>query len=141
MKRLAFSISFFIVYLGAFPLIAQEKKDTLAYSRQEVMIPMRDGIKLFTVIFIPEKVKEPLPLLFNRTPYGVSWITSSNQMDRTSELAQEGYIFVFQDIRGLNRSEGKFTLQHAMVMRDTNKANDTDESTDAYDAIVERTLA
>jgi uncharacterized protein len=135
MKRLLLSTTFLIVYLGNFPLTAQEKKDTLAYSRQEFMIPMRDGVKLYSVIFTPENVKEPLPLLFNRTPYGVSWITSPNQMDRTSELAQEGYIFVFQDIRGLNRSEGKFTLQHAMVMRDTNKPNDTDESTDAYDAI------
>ena len=57
MKIFVFSITFFIVYLGAFPLIAQEKKDTLTYSRQEVMIPMRDGIKLFTVIFTPKNVK------------------------------------------------------------------------------------
>ncbi|MEI9850767.1 MAG: CocE/NonD family hydrolase [Sphingomonas sp.] len=97
------------------------------------MIPMRDGVKLHTVILRPRDQKGPLPILFGRTPYG-----ASNQPPRSipknwAALAADGYIFVNQDMRGRFGSEGgQFTLSTAVHPGDR-KA--TDESTDAYDSI------
>jgi len=133
MKHLRFVISLLVVYLLPFSLIALEKMDTLAYSRQEAMITMRDGIKLFTVIFTPKDVNERLPFLFLRTPYGVSTNSSPNKKSYIADMASEGYIFVYQDIRGRFKSEGTFEMLRPM----RNKKNPaaTDESTDTYDAI------
>jgi putative CocE/NonD family hydrolase len=133
MKHLRFSISVFIVCLLTLQLIAQEKIDTLTYSRQEVMIPMRDGIKLFTVIYTPTNTKEPLPFLITRTPYGVSTLLSPDKRPYVSDMAREGYIFIYQDIRGRYKSEGKFELQDIYLENKT--ATMTDESTDVYDSI------
>ena len=133
MKRLRFSIPSLTVYLLVCPLFAQERIDTLSYSRKEVMIPMRDGIKLFTVIYTPAGIKEPLPFLIFRTPYGVSTKPSPNKTQYVSDMAREGYIFVYQDIRGRYKSEGKFELQ--ALYKGNRNVTATDESTDAYDAI------
>jgi putative CocE/NonD family hydrolase len=133
MKTLRFTIIYFILYLLILPLVAQDKIDTLTYSRQEVLIPMRDGIRLNTLIYIPLGVKEAVPILFSRTPYGVSWLPSPNDREPTSELAKEGYIFVFQDVRGRYKSEGTFKLQ--IFLRDKKDPKAVDESTDAFDAI------
>ena len=133
MKKLRFSIITFIVSLFVIPLPAQEKSDTLTYSKQEVMIPMRDGVKLFTVIYTPTSIKEPLPFLILRTPYGVSTKSSPMKTQYQRDLAVEGYIFVYQDIRGRYKSEGVFEMQR--LMRDKNKPNSIDESTDTYDGI------
>jgi len=133
MKRLRFSILSLSVYLLALPLFAQERIDTLTYSREEVMIPMRDGIRLFTVTYTPKDIKEPLPFLLLRTPYGVSNKPSPNQIQYVSDMALEGYIFVYQDIRGRYKSEGKFELQD--LFKENKDATTTDESTDAYDSI------
>jgi uncharacterized protein len=133
MKIPRFSIIFFIIYLWTFNLIAQESPDTLPYSRQEVMIPMRDSISLFTVIYTPKDVKEALPFLLLRTPYGVSSKPSPNKTQYVSDMAREEYIFVYQDIRGRYKSEGKFKLQDLYVENKSSAM--TDESTDAYDSI------
>jgi len=133
MKKLKFSIITFIVSLLVIPLLAQERIDTLTYSKQEVMIPMRDGVKLFTVIYTPKSINEPLPFLILRTPYGVSTKPSPNKTQYQSDMAMEGYIFVYQDIRGRYRSEGLFEMQR--LMRDKNNPNAIDESTDTYDGI------
>jgi uncharacterized protein len=133
MKRLRFSILSLSLYLLALPLFAKERIDTLTYSREEIMIPMRDGIRLFTVIYTPKDIKEPLPFLLLRTPYGVSNKPSPNQIQYVSDMALEGYIFVYQDIRGRYKSEGKFELQD--LFKENKDATTTDESTDAYDSI------
>jgi putative CocE/NonD family hydrolase len=133
MKPSKSSILFFASFLLTFSLPAQIVTDTLTYSRQEAMIPMRDGIKLFTLIFTPKDVKEPLPFLFLRTPYGVSTNTSPNRTPYISDMAREGYIFVYQDIRGRYKSEGTFEMQR--LMRDKKNPVAIDESTDTYDAI------
>ncbi len=101
------------------------------YDRKKVMIPMRDGIKLNTVIFIPRNKKETYPFLLQRTPYGVS----ESPMPELSqpELATEGFIFVFQDIRGRYDSEGRFEMLR--MSRDKNDKNSIDESSDTYDTI------
>jgi hypothetical protein len=104
------------------------------FKKTEAMIPMRDGVKLYTVIFSPENATEPLPFLMNRTPYGVSgW--SGNGLNATRrELVRDGYIFVFQDIRGRTKSEGEFIMNRPLrENRSDPKA--TDETTDTYDTI------
>ena len=119
--------------LSACYTVAQTETDTLTYSRQEILMPMRDGIKLNTVIYSPDGVSEPIPFLFLRTPYGVNGMRSPNMDPYISDMAKEGYIFVFQDIRGRYKSEGKFEMQR--IMRDKKDPKSIDESTDTYDAI------
>lgn len=133
MKPLKSAVFFLSGVLLTLSLSAQIDSDTLTYTRQEAMIPMRDGIKLFTVIFTPKDVKEPLPFLFSRTPYGVSSYPSPKLTAYISDMAREGYIFVYQDIRGRYKSEGKFEMQR--LMRDKKNPDAIDESTDTYDAI------
>jgi putative CocE/NonD family hydrolase len=110
---------------------AQEPAPDSRYERKMVMIPMRDGIKLNTLIFIPKNSKEPLPFLLSRTPYGVA---ESPYPERSNpELAKEGFIFVDQDIRGRYLSEGKFEMLR--MTRDPKLPNSIDESSDTYDTI------
>jgi putative CocE/NonD family hydrolase len=111
----------------------ETETDTLKYSRQELLIPMRDGIKLNTVIYSPDGISEPMPFLFLRTPYGVTGKHSPNKDTYISDMAKEGYIFVFQDIRGRYKSEGIFEMQRNT--RDKKDPKSIDESTDTYDAI------
>jgi putative CocE/NonD family hydrolase len=73
------------------------------------MIAMRDGVKLHTLIFSPEGRRFPLPILFMRTPYGIDGRAGSLQSS-LKELADDGYIFVFQDVRGKFKSEGEFMM-------------------------------
>jgi putative CocE/NonD family hydrolase len=110
---------------------AEEESTTDKYKRQQVMITMRDGIKLNTVIFTPIEQKEPSPFLLERTPYGVSGEQSPEKSSYTKDLANDGYIFVYQDIRGRYLSGGKFEMQHFTRNKKDPKA--IDESTDTYD--------
>jgi uncharacterized protein len=103
------------------------------YNRIEFMIPVRDGIRLHTVIFTPKNQKEPLPFLFYRTPYGVNKKISPDKDIYVKDMADEGYIFVYQDIRGRYLSEGTFEMMR--FTRDKNDPGAIDESTDTYDTI------
>jgi hypothetical protein len=106
------------------------------YSREVVMIPMRDGVKLHAVILRPvgsEKSGEPLPFLMQRTPYGTDENTSGSVNSSKPELAASGYIFVYADIRGRYESEGKFVMNHPIVAHVMKK--DVDETTDTRDTI------
>jgi putative CocE/NonD family hydrolase len=105
------------------------------FEKSEVMIPMRDGVRLYTEIYSPRDVAEPLPILMNRTPYGISSPDKgvSNMIYRYADMAPDGYIFVFQDIRGRYGSEGKFVMLRPI--HDTGDAKGIDESTDTYDTI------
>jgi hypothetical protein len=98
------------------------------------MIPMRDGVRLQTVIFTPKSAQQSLPVLMVRTPYGVPKdeknLVGSGSFD---ELIADGYIFVWQNIRGRFKSEGTFVMQRRV--RDKNAPKSTDEGTDAYDTI------
>ena len=107
--------------------------DFPAYSREEVMIPMRDGVRLHAVILRPEGEKKPLPFLMQRTPYGVRESNSAVINARYTELARSGYIFVMEDIRGRYESEGEFVMMRPIVDHADPKA--VDESTDAYDTV------
>jgi uncharacterized protein len=103
------------------------------YDRQEFMIPARDGIRLYTVVFTPKDPQERLPFLLQRTPYGVEHMLPPDKRTYVKDLAAEGYIFVCQDIRGRYRSEGTFEMQR--FSRDRRNSNSIDESTDTYDTI------
>jgi putative CocE/NonD family hydrolase len=100
------------------------------YEKSEVMIPMRDGVKLHTMVLVPKVITEDLPIIMLRTPYGVA---GGERSLNGNVLAQEGYIFAFQDIRGRYTSEGQFEMLRPM--RDKRDKNAIDESTDAYDTI------
>lgn len=106
-----------------------------AYKKQEVMIPMRDGVRLYTEIYAPVNKTEPLPFLILRTPYGASLPEDTDmlKLKPMADLAAGGYIFVFQDIRGKFKSEGKMQIHQPIVHRQQKGA--IDESTDTYDAI------
>ena len=102
------------------------------FTRTNAMIPMRDGVKLNTDIYVPKNQTGPLPIIFARTPYGIDGAGGVFNV-AYKELADEGYIFAFQDIRGRYHSEGQFVMQRAARDRKDPKA--IDEATDAYDTI------
>lgn len=103
------------------------------FTATRAMIPMRDGVKLFTAIFTPKKAQPPLPFLLMRTPYGAPSSPLPLAYEPYKELVEEGYIFVFQDIRGRYQSEGRFVMQRPPRDKDDPRA--IDESTDAYDTV------
>jgi uncharacterized protein len=105
------------------------------FSKQEVMIPMRDGVRLHTEIYVPKNPAGPLPFLITRTPYGVSGGPGgySHLFVDYPEMIPDGYIFVFQDIRGRYGSEGTFVMQRDPC--EPPRAGCIGEGTDTYDTI------
>jgi uncharacterized protein len=107
---------------------------TPAWERREAMVPMRDGVRLFTVVMVPRGATGPLPILLQRTPYGAGgWGETEPAPTSLRELAADGYAFAFQDIRGRNRSEGRFLMNGPL--RPAGDTTGTDEATDAWDAV------
>ncbi|HMY20892.1 MAG TPA: CocE/NonD family hydrolase, partial [Polyangium sp.] len=107
------------------------------YTKFEVRVPMRDGIKLFTTLYIPNDAGpgRTYPFLMIRTPYAVVPYGASEYRERiTGEmLEREGFIFVLQDVRGRNASEGEFVNMRPHI--ENKGPKDIDESTDTYDTI------
>ena len=109
--------------------------EVITYTQTTSMIPMRDGIKLFTTIITPTNAKTTVPVLMIRTPYNAE---RPADFDITSwpyvgNMAKEGYIFVIQDVRGKYKSEGTMEIHSPLThIRDTKSI---DESTDTYDTI------
>jgi putative CocE/NonD family hydrolase len=107
------------------------------YYKIEKPIPMRDGVKLFTSIYVPTDSSEKHPILMERTPYNCAPYGAGEYRDFWSDYnryyLREGYILVVQDVRGRWMSEGKFVDVRPFIK--DKKPTDTDESTDAYDAI------
>jgi uncharacterized protein len=106
--------------------------DASPFTYREVMVPMRDGARLQTVILVPKARAGRLPILLVRTPYGVPAEAPRSMPKSWAALARDGYIFVEQSMRGQAKSDGTFTLSTA-VHPDGPKA--VDEATDAYDTI------
>jgi uncharacterized protein len=106
--------------------------DVPGFKSAEEMIPMRDGVKLHTLVFTPEGLQGKLPILFLRTPYGIDGRAASFRTTY-KELVDDGYIFVFQDLRGKFKSEGGFVMTRPP--RDPADPKSIDEGTDAYDSI------
>jgi putative CocE/NonD family hydrolase len=137
-RKFQLIIFFFFVSISA---MSQRFSDSAFivdnYVKMEKMIPMRDGIKLFTSIYIPKDQNEKYPFLMERTPYSCSpygekfriWGLGPN-----SALLHEKYIFVYQDVRGRYKSEGDF--DEMTPAKDTKKSKkDVDESSDTFDTI------
>jgi putative CocE/NonD family hydrolase len=106
------------------------------YRKLEVRIPMRDGAKLFTSIYIPRDTSFDAPIIMDRTPYGVAPYGPDAyraSLGPNPRLAQEGFIFVYQDARGRYYSEGDYT--EMTPHKDRKKPGEVDESTDSYDTI------
>ena len=120
------------VLFVAADLRAQQTVPKPAFTFEEVMIPMRDGVRLQTVIFTPTDKTGSLPILFRRTPYGVPSGPVAQVPTSWKELAQDGYIFVIQNLRGRFKSEGVFKLTSQVDLADPKATNET---TDAYDSI------
>jgi len=127
-------------HLGAH---AEEAEPTRAeyvranYSKFEYRIPMRDGVELFTSVYAPNDRTQRYPMLMLRTPYGIHPYGASRYPERLgpSELYErDGFIFVFQDVRGTYMSEGEFDNMRPHVPDKTGREQ-TDESTDTYDTI------
>jgi putative CocE/NonD family hydrolase len=102
------------------------------YNRADHMVPMRDGVRLHTQVFVPEGMDRP-PFLLIRTPYGIGNLDSDRLHAGLPELAADGYIIVMQDIRGRFLSEGQFVMLRPR--RDPKDSKAIDESTDTYDTI------
>jgi putative CocE/NonD family hydrolase len=108
------------------------------FTLTEALVPMRDGVKLYTLIATPKTGTGPRPILLTRTPYDAtrflgSRATTSLEVMRGRSYAGDGYIYVTQDIRGRYKSEGEYAMYR--VPRGEFNRTDTDETTDAWDTI------
>ena len=159
MKRSAsflFTLLILIVTAGAYSQTPQypnfpsetpgELKPTnygFEYERRDVMIPMRDGVKLHTVILVPKNAKNA-PILLTRTPYNATALTSYAQSthlgpiisgydNATDVIVEGGYIRVVQDVRGKYGSEGDYVMNRPL--RGPQNPTPVDHATDTYDTI------
>jgi len=107
------------------------------YTKYEYRIPMRDGTRLFTSVYVPKDLSQPYPIIMQRTPYSVGpyGIDNYRPVVGPSEAAEkEGFIFAYQDVRGRYLSEGTF-IDVPVHKTAFNGPKDTDESTDTYDTV------
>jgi putative CocE/NonD family hydrolase len=135
-------VSFLVISTAPARLQQQPAAAADRFEVSDVMIPMRDGMRLNTKIFTPRGQAGPLPIIFKRTPYGIQG-SAGNFNAYYKALADEGYIFVHQDIRGKFGSEGDFIMQRPARLRPESSGaagsggvgTDLDEGTDTYDSI------
>src|SRR5437773_7405452 len=135
-------IAFSAVALLAQPGTPTQQQRELAdyikqnYTKSEVMIPMRDGVKLFVCIYQPKDQSQKYPIMFDRTPYSVGPYGPDNYKNLLGPdelFAREGYIFVYGDVRGRYLSEGVYEDVRPYI---PNKSgNQIDETTDTYDTV------
>src|SRR5271156_5934387 len=132
--------------LCAPPAHCQQTVQKSNYRVQEFMVPMRDGVRLQTVVIAKANQADPLPILLTRTPYGVltqeifdknaakegaDWVPGS-----WKELAADGYIFVLQNLRGRFKSEGVFKLTSQYDPNDPKQPNETNDAYDTVDWLI-----
>ena len=111
------------------------------HTRMESMVPMRDGVKLFTIIAIPSDATGPMPIVLTRTPYNAARRASRSDSPDIAmalpavdeALVRDGYIRVYQDVRGRYRSKGKYIM--TMPTRGPFNSGRVDQVTDAWDSI------
>src|SRR5262245_33378471 len=116
--------------LGTCAAGAGRQAGAFDYAQQVQEIAMRDGVRLHTVIVAPKTRPTPLPILLLRTPYGADDYSRPFPGDYLRELSIDGYIFVFQDIRGQNKSEGQFVMNRPWM-----NGQGLDETRDTYDTV------
>ncbi len=107
------------------------------YTKYEYMVPMRDGVRLYTSVYVPKDLTRSYPILYNRTPYSCAPYGIDNyraSLGPAPEIyTKEGFIFVYQDVRGRYLSEGEFV--HVRPHISNKQGNQIDESSDVYDTI------
>jgi uncharacterized protein len=125
------------------PAVFKPITDTFDYVRRDVMIPMRDGVKLHTVIIVPKGAKNA-PILLTRTPYNATELTSHAQSahlgpilqgydNATDVVVEGGYIRAVQDVRGKYGSEGDYVMNRPL--HGSQNPTPVDHATDTYDTI------
>jgi uncharacterized protein len=129
------TIILFLSVIAFLSFVEAQNESLQSYSKNKYMIPMRDGVKLFTVVYSPVETSVSYPILIQRTPYGADKPDNYSVLTNNylSAMAKGGYIFVFQDIRGKFKSDGRFEMNRPLYH--INDKSRTDESTDAYDAV------
>ncbi|HTN35532.1 MAG TPA: CocE/NonD family hydrolase [Arachidicoccus sp.] len=135
-NKLALTLLILMVHPGR--VQSQEGKDYIQnhYTKQEVMIPMRDGVRLFTAIYRPKDTSRSYPIMLNRTCYSVGPYGSGkfpNRLGPSPEFTKEGFIFVYQDVRGKYQSEGSWTEITPYI--ENKQGHQHDEASDTYDAV------
>ena len=132
-----------LLFLFSFVLLkAQTDQDSLwvreNYTKKEIYISMRDGVKLFTAVYTPKDMSEKHPILMNRTPYSCApygtEFSGRLLLSHWKYYCRENYIIVIQDVRGRWMSEGEFVDVRPFI-KDKKTNNDIDEASDTYDAI------
>jgi putative CocE/NonD family hydrolase len=130
-KLFSRSLIAFVCLVAVVPSNAQQPSSLPAGT--EIMIPMRDGVRLYTQVYTSATANERLPILLLRTPYGTGQLNPARIAASLPELTADGYIIVLQDIRGRFKSEGAFVMLRQP--RDPHDKKAIDESTDTYDTI------
>ena len=140
-KTYILSAAISIVSLGAFaqkPMINNDDAVFIRehYHKTEKQIPMRDGVKLHTIIYSPKDGTKKYPIMYNRTPYSAGPYGDEYKVTLGPSMlfARSGYIFVYQDVRGRYLSEGEFVATRPYIPH-KRKKSDIDESSDSYDTI------
>ncbi len=135
-----FKVSILILFVFSCVLVHAQKIDENYvkdnYTKTEHFIPMRDGIKLFTIVYTPKDASQTYPILLSRTCYNASNRGKYNISYPSQYLVQDKYIIVYQDVRGRYMSEGVFdNMTPNIPGNDVKNTKDIDESSDTYDTI------
>lgn len=142
-SKVFFIISLWACLLGQGARAQKAQTDSIElrlreiYNKREVMIPMRDGAKLYTAVYEPKDSAKHHPILMQRTPYSCSPYGEGFDRSFRSSLKNyidKRYIIVYQDVRGRHRSEGEF-VQVRPLNKNKQSNKDIDEATDTYDTI------
>lgn len=107
------------------------------YDKSSHMVPMRDGVELYTIVYTPKTPAEPVPVMLYRTPYSIAPYEPDafvNPLGPSVEFDRAGYVFVYQDVRGQFKSQGDFEVIRPLSPSPKGPT-DVDESTDNYDTI------
>lgn len=125
-----------LVLLVPVLLLGQDIDLAKEYVKREYRIPMRDGVRLHTIVYTPKDTAKRWPIMLGRTPYTVAPYGDEylKAGGNNHWMAQEGYIMVFQDVRGRFMSEGEYEDIRPYIP-DKRSKKETDESSDAYDTI------
>jgi putative CocE/NonD family hydrolase len=134
---LRIGLLFSVAALASLQLFADAGAVRAAYVKHELQIPMRDGVKLFTAVYLPKDTSKRYPIMLQRTPYGVAPYgvdRYAESLGPSSLFEKDGFIFAYQDVRGRFMSEGEWMEMRPHVAVKSGRS-DVDESTDTYDTI------
>ncbi|MBS9525192.1 CocE/NonD family hydrolase [Litoribacter alkaliphilus] len=135
MKKLTFA---FLLLVLIQPLSFAQSYVQDNYEKKEYQIPMRDGVKLHTVVYSPKDTSQDYPVVMQRTPYSAGPYGEDKfkpALGPSEKMMRDGYIFVYQDVRGRWMSEGDYDNMRPTVPFRKEGMTEIDESTDTYDTI------